>query len=352
MAHGTNSSESPSAASPATDEADLANLSRLADLAETLATGFHAQGIAALKAGDLDRAGKAEAGFSNLFLGIRRAITLKARLRQQREDAQRRAAAHKDRRQDQKDRRRKTVAERVSRAIAAGKPEARERLTTELWEKLTEDERIDVDLADTALPIEALIRRLGRAIGLSHQALAAALGPKADPAGAGPKPWDEVPGSAAAAPTPPDPPRRGLVVVRGIWASDVGGPEGERWIHNVTTGEVTDKTGKVVRTLAVPDQPWRPGAGDSVLPAKNPPADPGGSRPSETAGPPTPDSRPPPLDPEEAEFQRQAAYAKQHGRILLRPPALSRRLGLPENGTADGGPAPIFGHRSGADKRP
>jgi hypothetical protein len=352
MVDATTRFRTASAASPATDEADLAVLSRLAHVAEALAMGFQAQGMTALKAGDLDRAGTAETHFSNLFLGIRRAIALKSRLRQQREDAQRRAAAGKDRRQDQKDRRRKTVGERVSRAIAVVKPEARERLTAELWEKLTEDERIDVDLADTALPIEVLIRRLGRAIGLSRQALAAALGPKADPAGAGPKPWDEVPGQAAAAPTPPDPPRRGLVVVRGIWASDVGGPEGERWIHNVTTGEVTDRTGKVVRTLAVPDQPWRPGAGDSVLPAKNLPADPGGSRPSETAGPPTPDSRPPPLDPDEAEFQRQAAYAKQHGRILFRPPALARRLGLPENATADGSLVPGFGNGSATDKRP
>ncbi|MGO4127905.1 hypothetical protein AB4Z01_26155, partial [Inquilinus sp. YAF38] len=205
MVNGTTRFRTPSAASPATDEADLTMLSRLARLAEALATGFQAQGMTALKAGDLDRAGTAETHFSDLFLGIRRAIALKARLRQQREDAQRRAAAGKDRRQDQKDRRRRAVGERLSRAIAVVKPEARERLTTELWERLTEDDRIDVDLADTALPIEVLIRRLGRAIGLSRQALAAALGPKADPAGAGPKPWDEVPGQAA--PPPPPPPR-------------------------------------------------------------------------------------------------------------------------------------------------
>jgi hypothetical protein len=42
-------------------------LSRMAALAEALAAGFRAQGVAALRAGDLDRAGKAEAGFSSLF---------------------------------------------------------------------------------------------------------------------------------------------------------------------------------------------------------------------------------------------------------------------------------------------
>jgi hypothetical protein len=53
--------ETPSAASPATDEADIAMLSRMAALAEALALAFQAQGGAALKAGDLDRAEK-EAG--------------------------------------------------------------------------------------------------------------------------------------------------------------------------------------------------------------------------------------------------------------------------------------------------
>ncbi|HEY9347921.1 MAG TPA: hypothetical protein VIQ53_21520, partial [Inquilinus sp.] len=138
----------PSAASPATGEADIAVLSDLAGLAFELARGFQAQGVAALATGDLDRAGQAETRFSNLFLGIRRAIALKARLRQQREEAQRKAEDHRNRRQDEKDRRRRAVAEGVSHAIAAEKPEARERLTTELWERLTEDERIDVDLAD------------------------------------------------------------------------------------------------------------------------------------------------------------------------------------------------------------
>ncbi|MGO1078554.1 hypothetical protein [Inquilinus sp. CA228] len=171
--------ETPSAASPATDEAaqDTAALSRLAGLAEALATGFQAQGIAALKTGDLDRAGEAETRFSSLFLGIRRAIALKMKLREQREEAKRKAETQRDRRQDEKDHRRHAVADRVSRAIAAEKPEAKERLTAELWERLTEDERIDADLADTALPIDILIQRLRRDIGLSRRALAAALDP-------------------------------------------------------------------------------------------------------------------------------------------------------------------------------
>ena len=142
-------------------------LSELMELAEELARGFHALALAALAAGDLDRAGDAETCFSSLFLGIRRAIALKARLRQQREQAQREAEIRRKSRQDEKDGRRHAVAQGVAAAIAAiPDAEAQERLTADLREKLTEDERIDVDLADTALPIEALIASLCRALGL------------------------------------------------------------------------------------------------------------------------------------------------------------------------------------------
>ncbi|MGK9167191.1 hypothetical protein KXR53_12885 [Inquilinus limosus] len=168
-----------SAAEPATgpDARDVAVLDEMRKLALGLARAFQAQGVAAAKAGDLDRAGQAEAGFSRLFLGLRRAVTLKAKLRQQREEAQRAAEDRRDRRQDEKHDRRQAVAQRLSRAIATEKPEARERLTTELWTRLTEDERIDADLADTALPLETPILRLGRDIGLSRRALAAGFGP-------------------------------------------------------------------------------------------------------------------------------------------------------------------------------
>jgi hypothetical protein len=262
---------SPSAASPATEVAarDAVVLSELTELALGLARGFQAPGVAALDAGDLDRAGEAEPRFSSLFLGIRRAIALKMKLREQHEKAQREAESHKDRRRDEKDRRRQTVAERVSRAIAAEKPEAKERLTAELWERLAEDERIDADLADTALPIEILIQRLRRDIGLSRRAL--------DPDGtagadaAGPKSPRGTAGRAAAAPPPQDP---SFPDEHFIWASDLGGPEGEYWRHDLSTGEVFDWSGNVVRTLPISTQPRR--------------CDPTGT------APPAPDPRPPP----------------------------------------------------------
>ncbi|MGF6233479.1 hypothetical protein QFZ27_007434 [Inquilinus ginsengisoli] len=180
------------AASPAMDQAAM--LSELMELAEALARGFHALALAALAANDLDRAGEAETRFSSLFLGIRRAIALKIRLRQQREQAQREAELRRKARQDEKDGRRQAAAQGVAAAIAAvPDAEAQERLTADLREKLTEDERIDVDLADTALPIEALIASLCRALGLPPRGTppagspAAAVKSGADDPGAGPK---------------------------------------------------------------------------------------------------------------------------------------------------------------------
>jgi hypothetical protein len=215
---------------------EAAMLSELMDLAEELARGFHALALAALAAGDLDRAGEAETRFSSLFLGIRRAIALKARLRQQREQAQREAEHRRKTRQDEKDGRRQAVAQGVVAAIAAvPDAEAQERLTAELREKLTEDERIDVDLADTALPIEALIASLCRALGLPPPGTPPAGGPAAGgPAGAaksgtdaaGPKGRNSGPALNRVSPN----------LRRTIPAEGAGWPGGERSVHTVAAG--------------------------------------------------------------------------------------------------------------------
>ncbi|MGO4125268.1 hypothetical protein AB4Z01_12760, partial [Inquilinus sp. YAF38] len=228
---------------PGAIEADAAMLSELMELAEALARGFHALALAALAAGDLDRAGDAETRFSSLFLGIRRAIALKARLRQQRELAQREAEIRRKARQDEKDDRRQAAAQGVAAAIAAvSDADAQERLTAELREKLTEDERIDTDLADTALPIEALIASLCRALGLPPPGTPPAGGPAAggpaaggttaaakagaDVAGAGPKRQASGPASH----------RASSHLRSAIPAEDAGRPEHERSIHTVAAG--------------------------------------------------------------------------------------------------------------------
>ncbi|MGF6232524.1 hypothetical protein QFZ27_006479 [Inquilinus ginsengisoli] len=265
----TSTAETPSTASPSTDERETEVLSGLTKLAEDLARGFHALALAALAAGDLDRAGTAETRFSSLFLGIRRAIARKARLRQQREQARREAEARRKARQDETDGRRQAAAQGVAAAIAVAPgtdAEAQERLTAELWEKLTEDERIDVDLADTALPIEALIASLCRALGLPPHGTPPAGGPAgaaksgADNAGAGPK--GQASGSTRR--------RAASSHDRTIPAEEFGRSEGERGIHIAATGEIFIQDREHAPALSGDDRP-PPSTGP---PAPVPPPDP------------------------------------------------------------------------------
>jgi hypothetical protein len=224
------------AASPAAD--DAAMLSELMALAEELARGFHARALAALAAGDLDRAGEAETRFSSLFLGIRRAIALKIRLRQQREQAQREAELRRKARQDEKDGRRQAVAQGVAAAIATvPDAEAQERLTAELREKLTEDERIDVDLADTALPIEALIASLCRALGLPPRGTPPAGGPAAGgPAAAAKSGADDAGAGSKSQASGPALNRASSNLRRTVPAEGAGRLGGECCSHTVAAG--------------------------------------------------------------------------------------------------------------------
>src|SRR5690348_14983924 len=120
MVKATARPSTPAAALPAADEAarEAEVLSRLMDLSLELAEVFQAQAIAAAKAGENDRAAAAEAGFNRTALGLRRAIALKARLRQQREEAARAADWRRDRRREEADRRRRAVAQGIGHAIA------------------------------------------------------------------------------------------------------------------------------------------------------------------------------------------------------------------------------------------
>ncbi|MFE0755467.1 hypothetical protein ACFW16_16025 [Inquilinus sp. NPDC058860] len=239
--------EAPAAASPAAIEADAAMASELMELAEALARGFQARALAALAAGDLDRAGDAETRFSNLFLGIRRAIALKARLRQEREAARREAEHRRESRQDETDDRRHAVAQGVADAIAdAPDAEARERLTVELRERLAEDARIDADRADTALPIEALIASLCRALGLPPDGIppaggsAAAAKAGAGDAGTGPTGRNRSPAAEPAFRDSGLPPPRTLDrtpgVHRALPTTDLGPPGDPIYSPDTTAG--------------------------------------------------------------------------------------------------------------------
>jgi hypothetical protein len=163
---------------------DDAILSGLIQLGAAMARAFQAQAVAALQADDLDRAGRAEIHFSRLFLGIRRAIALRAKLRAQREEARRAAEQDRDDQQDQAADRRRRVAQGVTGAIAAATAgatpadsETREQLTADLWDRLAGDHAERPDRGDRALPLEALIRSMCRALGIppDRTAIAAAI---------------------------------------------------------------------------------------------------------------------------------------------------------------------------------
>jgi hypothetical protein len=192
MADADTRTETALAAPPLPDEDAI--LSGLVELSMAMARAFQAEALAALQAGDLDRAGRAETHFSRLFLGIRRAIALKAQLRQQRDEARRAAEQDQDDQLDRAADRRRRVAQGVTDSIAAATAgatpadtETREQLTAELWDRLAGDHRDRPDTADRALPIEDLIRSMCRALGIppDRAAIAAAIaGTEAAPGGA------------------------------------------------------------------------------------------------------------------------------------------------------------------------
>uniref|UniRef100_UPI0031D6A601 hypothetical protein n=1 Tax=Inquilinus sp. TaxID=1932117 RepID=UPI0031D6A601 len=102
MVDGAVNAGTPAAASPATGPAGryAEVLAELTEMALELARAFQGTALAAVRAGDLDRAAAAEAGFNRTALGIRRAVALDARLRQQREEAKHKAETRRQQRQE------------------------------------------------------------------------------------------------------------------------------------------------------------------------------------------------------------------------------------------------------------
>jgi hypothetical protein len=270
---------------------EWALLSEMETLSGELARAFQVRSLAALKDEDDAKAETAATHFDDLFLGIRRSVALKARLDKQCQQQGRAAKDRRERRQDRIDQRRRKVAEGVSRAIAAATPDAedRDKLSTDMWERLTEGDRIDTDLADTVLPIEALILRFCRKVGVTAVWFEAT---KAGPAEARVQlePWPET--------------SYGLGRFRPIPAADIGLPEGQVYMLNTDTGAVFNEDGKIVKTLT-----------DHPMPPDSPPPDPvpdNTGPPDATAPPAAPDPAPPPGPPpreltlaERAEADRQ-----------------------------------------------
>jgi hypothetical protein len=157
---------------------EVALLSEMEALSVAFAREFQAHGATALRENkDLAEAGAAEAHFSHLFLGMRRSIALKARLLKQRQEVRHAAEDRWDAAQAERAERRRAVARGVIQAIDAATPdapEARERLTGELWDRMDncdrpETDRIDIDRPDTIPPIDVLIRQMCRNLGIKPE---------------------------------------------------------------------------------------------------------------------------------------------------------------------------------------
>jgi hypothetical protein len=164
---------------------EVALLSEMEALSVAFAREFQAHGATALRENkDLAEAGAAETHFSHLFLGMRRSIALKAHLLKQWQKARHAAEDRWDAAQAERAERHRAVARGVIQAIDAATPDApedRERLTTELWDRMDncdrpETDRIDVDRADTVPPIDVLIRQMCRNLGIKPEGPAFAAG--------------------------------------------------------------------------------------------------------------------------------------------------------------------------------
>jgi hypothetical protein len=162
----------------------VALLSEMEALSAAFAREFQVHGVTALReeedlAEAEAEAGAAEAHFSHLYIGMRRSIALKARLLKQRQEARHAAEDRRDDAQAERAERHRAVARGVIQAIDAATsdaPEDRERLTTEMWDRMDTCDRIDVDRRDTVPPIDVLIRQMCRNLGIKPEGPAFAAG--------------------------------------------------------------------------------------------------------------------------------------------------------------------------------
>jgi hypothetical protein len=246
-----------------------------------------------------------------LLLAMRRCLALKDLFRQRHQEDRHQAEDRRERRRADIGERRRKVAEGVSRVIAALKPESsdgpdrdprerQERLTDDIYDRVFVDERLTADLADTALPIEALILSLCREFGAAATWLDIANG---------------TPGEATAKVAAWQQGTYGLGRFRVIPAADIGLPEGQLYLINTDTGAVFNEDGMVVKTLM--GQPVPP---ESSM-ADSPPPDPGPGNtgpPDATAPPAAPDPAPPPgPTPRELTLAERAEADRQRRREAL-----------------------------------
>jgi hypothetical protein len=165
----------PQSAAPAPDRAEAERagrmLDRLAEMAMERAEAMHAASLAAIKAGDAATVRDLELSLDRAGRGVRHTLALKAHLARERQELADKAEAGAAAWAEAKDRRRRQVARAVVRAIEAspGMPPSGVALySSAMWKRLFETE-IDAALALAGHPIEEIVLRLCRDIGIDPQ---------------------------------------------------------------------------------------------------------------------------------------------------------------------------------------
>ena len=257
----------PPTAAPAAEAfaQEWALLSEMEALSVGFAREFKVHAVAALQERqDMAEAGAAETRFTHLYTGMRRSIALKARLHEQRQKARHAAEDRRDAAQAERAERRRAVAQGVIQAIDAATPdapEARERLTGEMWDRLDTCDRIDVDRPDTVPPIDVLIRQMCRNLGIKPEGPVFATGTEPEGEdGAEEAETLSVAGIRF---------RRGRF--RRVPSAELGRPPTEHYMFDTDTDEIFPPPPPPLAASADPD-----GA----------PPDPGDARPSAATGPP------------------------------------------------------------------
>jgi hypothetical protein len=144
-------------------------LDRLAEMAMERAEAMQEAALAAIKAGDAAKSRDFELSLDRIGRGVRRTVALQAHLVRQRRDDAEKAAAGRRARAEEKTQRRHQVARAVACSLGDDHrldTEQAETCASELWERLIEDPEIDCALALAEHPLEEIVIRLCRDMGI------------------------------------------------------------------------------------------------------------------------------------------------------------------------------------------
>ena len=169
--------EAHSASTPADDRPDQGDfaradrmLARLADMAMERCEALQAAFLAATKAGDFRSVKVIDLAFDRAARCLRRTLALEHHFAQQRQEMLDQAEDGEIRQAEAKDTRRREVAGIVTDAIERdpeiGSDTERAERTVDLWERLLENDDINAALALAKLPIEEIVLRLCRDLGI------------------------------------------------------------------------------------------------------------------------------------------------------------------------------------------